>query len=95
MEFYNSGIAGGVTGKILFQFLSSSIGAVGALIFFVLFIIPSSANAFNFSWLIALQKLGELILMISTSVLSISKIIANNLKLNVLKLLDYLKNLVN
>ena len=95
LEFYNSGIAGGVTGKILFQFLSSSIGAVGALIFFVLFIIPSSANAFNFSWLIALQKLGELILMISASVLSISKLIANNLKLNVLKLLDYLKNLVN
>ena len=95
LEFYNSGIAGGVTGKILFQFLSSSIGAVGALIFFVLFIIPSSANAFNFSWLIALQKLGELILMISASVLSISKLIANNLKLNVLKLFDYLKNLVN
>lgn len=95
LEFYNSGIAGGVIGKILFQFLSSSIGAVGALIFFVLFIIPSSANAFNFSWLIALQKLGESILMISTSVLSISKLIANNLKLNVLKLLDYLKNLVN
>ena len=95
LEFYNSGIAGGVTGKILFQYLSSSIGAVGALIFFVLFIIPSSANAFNFSWLIALQKLGELILMISASVLSISKLIANNLKLNVLKLFDYLKNLVN
>ena len=95
LEFYNSGIAGGVTGKILFQFLSSSIGAVGALIFFVLFIIPSSANAFNFSWLIALQKLGELILMISASVLSISKLIANNSKLNVLKLFDYLKNLVN
>ena len=95
LEFYNSGIAGGVTGKILFQFLSSSIGAVGALIFFVLFIIPSSANAFNFSWLIALQKLGELILMISASVLSVSKLIANNLKLNVLKLFDYLKNLVN
>ena len=95
LEFYNSGIAGGVTGKILFQFLSSSIGAVGALIFFVLFIIPSSANAFNFSWLIALQKLGELILMISASVLSISKLIANNLKLSVLKLFDYLKNLVN
>ena len=95
LEFYNSGIAGGVTGKILFQFLSSSIGAVGALIFFVLFIIPSSANAFNFSWLIALQKLGELILMISASVLSVTKLIANNLKLNVLKLFDYLKNLVN
>ena len=95
LEFYNSGIAGGVTGKILFQYLSSSIGAVGALIFFVLFIIPSSANAFNFSWLIALQKLGELILMISASVLSLSKLIANNLKLNVLKLFDYLKNLVN
>ena len=95
LEFYNSGIAGGVTGKILFQFLSSSIGAVGALIFFVLFIIPSSANAFNFSWLIALQKLGELILTISASVLSITKLIGNNLKLNVLKLFDYLKNLVN
>ena len=95
LEFYNSGIAGGVTGKILFQYLSSSIGAVGALIFFVLFVIPSSANAFNFSWLIALQKLGELILMISASVLSLSKLIANNLKLNVLKLFDYLKNLVN
>ena len=95
LEFYNSGIAGGVTGKILFQFLSSTIGAVGALIFFVLFIIPSSANAFNFSWLIALQKLGELILTISASVLSITKLIGNNLKLNVLKLFDYLKNLVN
>ena len=94
LEFYNSGIAGGVTGKILFQFLSSSIGAVGALIFFVLFIIPSSANAFSFSWLIALQKLGELILMISSSLLSISKSIVNYLKLNVLKLIDYLKNLV-
>ena len=95
LEFYNSGIAGGVTGKILFQFLSSSIGAVGALIFFVLFIIPSSANAFNFSWLIALQKLGGLILTISASVLSITKLIGNNLKLNILKLFDYLKNLVN
>jgi len=95
LEFYNSGIAGGVTGKILFQFLSSSIGAVGALIFFVLFIIPSSANAFNFSWLIALQKLGELILMISASIFSIGKFIANNLKLNVFKLFGYLKNLVS
>jgi S-DNA-T family DNA segregation ATPase FtsK/SpoIIIE len=95
LEFYNSGIAGGVTGKILFQFLSSSIGAVGALIFFVLFIIPSSANAFSFSWLIALQKLGELILMISSSLLSISKSIVNYLKLNALKLIDYLKNLVS
>jgi S-DNA-T family DNA segregation ATPase FtsK/SpoIIIE len=95
LEFYNSGIAGGVTGKILFQFLSSTIGAVGALIFFVLFIIPSSANAFSFSWLIALQKLGELILMISSSLLSISKSIVNYLKLNALKLIDYLKNLVS
>jgi S-DNA-T family DNA segregation ATPase FtsK/SpoIIIE len=95
LEFYNSGIAGGVTGKILFQFLSSSIGAVGALIFFVLFIIPSSANAFSFSWLIALQKLGELILMISSSFLSISKYIVNYLKLNALKLIDYLKNLMS
>jgi S-DNA-T family DNA segregation ATPase FtsK/SpoIIIE len=95
LEFYNSGIAGGVTGKILFQFLSSTIGAVGALIFFVLFIIPSSANAFSFSWLIALQKLGKLILMISSSLLSISKSIVNYLKLNALKLIDYLKNLVS
>jgi S-DNA-T family DNA segregation ATPase FtsK/SpoIIIE len=95
LEFYSSGIAGGVTGKILFQFLSSSIGAVGALIFFVLFIIPSSANAFSFSWLIALQKLGELILMISSSFLSISKSIINYLKLNALKLIDYLKNLMS
>ena len=55
-EFYLDGSnfpelsAGGYIGNLIFISLSSIFGQIGSLIFLILFLIPSFALAFNFSW---------------------------------------------
>ena len=63
LEYYFTGVSGGATGKLLFGSLSSNIGTVGGLIFFTLFLVPASSNAFNFSWLNILQLIGKYLLL--------------------------------
>lgn len=71
LEYYFAGVSGGATGKLLFVSLSSNIGTVGGLIFFTLFLVPSSSNAFNFSWLNFLQLIGKYLLLSYSSLLTL------------------------
>ena len=73
LEYYFTGVSGGATGKLLFGSLSSNIGTVGGLIFFTLFLVPASSNAFNFSWLYILQLIGKYLLLTYSSLLTLLK----------------------
>ncbi len=79
LEYYFTGISGGATGKLLFGGLSSNIGTVGGLIFFTLFLVPASSNAFNFSWLSFLQLIGKYLLAIFTSFSILLKSLFHNI----------------
>ena len=69
LEYYFQDNSGGYLGKIFFVNLSSSLGYIGSLIFLVIFIIPASSLAFNFSWLKNIDRIG----MIIYSIYNISK----------------------
>jgi S-DNA-T family DNA segregation ATPase FtsK/SpoIIIE len=73
LEYYFTGVSGGATGKLLFGSLSLNIGTVGGLIFFTLFLVPASSNAFNFSWLNILQLIGKYLLLAYSSLLKLLK----------------------
>ena len=61
LEYYFQDNSGGYLGKIFFVNLSSSLGYIGSLIFLVIFIIPASSLAFNFSWLKNIDRIGMII----------------------------------
>ena len=69
LEYYFQDNSGGYLGKTFFVNLSSSLGYIGSLIFLVIFIIPASSLAFNFSWLKNIDRIG----MIIYSIYNISK----------------------
>ena len=69
LEYYFQNNSGGYLGKIFFVNLSSNLGYIGSLIFLVIFIIPASSLAFNFSWLKNIDRIG----MIIFSIYKISK----------------------
>jgi S-DNA-T family DNA segregation ATPase FtsK/SpoIIIE len=62
LEYYFQDNTGGYLGKIFFVNLSSYLGYIGSLIFLVIFIIPASSLAFNFSWLKNIDRIGMIIL---------------------------------
>ena len=95
LEYYNSGIAGGEIGKILFQSLSSIIGSVGALLFFVLFLIPACSHAFNFSWLATIEKLGKLIISFYLLFISLCKSIFTKIQQYSIRFFNYIKKNIN
>ena len=64
-EFYFSDGFGGLIGAYLFDFLSSSIGNVGALIFLVVLGIPATSFAFNFSWINTMDSFGKILILSS------------------------------
>ncbi len=79
-EFYLEGnnypelSAGGYTGNLIFTSLSNIFGQIGALIFLILFLIPSFALAFNFSWTKVLDKVGSSLLLVTKHV---NRIVSN------------------
>ena len=64
LEYYFQNNSGGYLGKIFFVNLSSNLGYIGSLIFLVIFIIPASSLAFNFSWLKNIDRIGMIIFSI-------------------------------
>jgi len=58
MEYYFGNDSGGNLGKSIFVTLSNGLGFIGSLIFLIIFIIPASSLAFNFSWLNIIDSLG-------------------------------------
>ena len=64
LEYYFLENSGGYLGKIFFKNLSNTLGFIGSLIFLVIFIIPASSLSFNFSWLKALDFIGNLLIKV-------------------------------
>ena len=58
MEYYFGNDSGGNLGRSTFVTLSNGLGFIGSLIFLIIFIIPASSLAFNFSWLNIIDSLG-------------------------------------
>lgn len=62
LEYYFLNNSGGYLGKIFFINISNFLGFIGSLIFLVIFIIPASSLSFNFSWLTAMDVVGNLLI---------------------------------
>jgi S-DNA-T family DNA segregation ATPase FtsK/SpoIIIE len=62
LEYYFFNNSGGYLGKIFFINISNFLGFIGSLIFLVIFIIPASSLSFNFSWLTAMDVVGNLLI---------------------------------
>jgi S-DNA-T family DNA segregation ATPase FtsK/SpoIIIE len=92
LEYYFQDNSGGYLGTIFFVNLSTSLGYIGSLIFLVIFIIPASSLAFNFSWLNNIDRIGAIIFKI----LNISKnFLSKLLSVISIKINNILKRLKN
>ena len=79
MEYYFGNDSGGNLGKSTFVTLSNGLGFIGSLIFLIIFIIPASSLAFNFSWLNIIDSLGLRIINIFYFTKSYSKLLFTKL----------------
>ena len=62
-HFYLSNNFGGFFGNVIFTNLSSLVGEIGALIFLMILIIPSTSMSFNFSWIKATDYFGNKLIL--------------------------------
>ncbi len=97
--FYFLSNFGGVIGEEVILALSSIIGDIGALIFLIILLIPSTSLAFNFSWLKAIDRIGKIVIFFGKLFLdlisNLSKIIKNlsiTLLSNMKKIIDTMKS---
>jgi len=98
-EFFLQNNFGGHLGLLIASSLSSLVGKIGALIFLIILIIPSSSMSLNFSWLNIIDYLGKKLITISKTITKLFTFFFNKtfkiLKLFFLKLkeiVNYTKN---
>ena len=85
-DFYLSEKFGGVVGEYVLNFLSNSIGDIGALIFLIVLAIPALSFSLNFSWLIFLDNFGKFLINLSELLFNFLKRFLENLN----KLLSFI-----
>ncbi len=97
--FYFLSNFGGAIGEEVILALSSIIGDIGALIFLIILLIPSTSLAFNFSWLKAIDRIGNIVIFFGKILLdlisNLLKIIQNlfiKLFSNMKKIVDTMKS---
>ena len=97
--FYFLSNFGGAIGEEVILALSSIIGDIGALIFLIILLVPSTSLAFNFSWLKAIDRIGKIVIFFGKIFLdlisNLLKIIQNlfiRLLSNMKKIVDTMKN---
>ncbi len=97
--FYFLSNFGGVIGEVVILALSSIIGDIGALIFLIILLIPSTSLAFNFSWLKAIDRIGKIILFfgklfldLTSNLLKILQNLSTTLLSNMKKIVDTMKS---
>ena len=97
--FYFLSNFGGVIGEVVILALSSIIGDIGALIFLIILLIPSTSLAFNFSWLKAIDRIGKIILFFGklfldliSNLLKILQNLSTMLLSNMKKIVDTMKS---
>jgi len=85
-DFYLSEKFGGVVGEYVLNFLSNSIGDIGALIFLIVLAIPALSFSLNFSWLTFLDNFGKFLINLSELLFNFLKRFLENLN----KLLSFI-----
>ena len=70
-EFYLFDGFGGLIGSYSLNYLSSTIGYVGTLIFLIVLAIPAISFSFNFSWITSLDSFGKILIVSSSFVFEI------------------------
>ena len=97
--FYFLSNFGGVIGEVVILALSSIIGDIGALIFLIILLIPSTSLAFNFSWLKAIDRIGKIVLFFGklfldliSNLLKILQNLSTMLLSNMKKIVDTMKS---
>ena len=97
--FYFLSNFGGAIGEEVILALSSIIGDIGALIFLIILLVPSTSLAFNFSWLKAIDRIGKIVIFFGKIFLdlisNLSKIVQNlsiTLLSNLKKIVDTMKS---
>ena len=97
--FYFLSNFGGVIGEEVILALSSIIGDIGALIFLIILLIPSTSLAFNFSWLKAIDRIGKIVIFFGklfldliSNFLKILQNLSTTLLINMKKIVDTMKS---
>ena len=97
--FYFLSNFGGVIGEVVILALSSIIGDIGALIFLIILLIPSTSLAFNFSWLKAIDRIGKIVLFfgklfldLTSNLLKLLQNLSTRLLSNMKKIVDTMKS---
>ena len=97
--FYFLSNFGGVIGEVVILALSSIIGDIGALIFLIILLIPSTSLAFNFSWLKAIDRIGKIVIFFGklffdliSNLLKILQNLSTSLISNMKKIVDTMKS---
>ena len=85
-DFYLSEKFGGVVGEYVLNFLSNSIGDIGALIFLIVLAIPALSFSLNFSWLTFIDNFGKFLINLSELLFNFLKRFLENLN----KLLSFI-----
>ena len=93
-DLYLGNNFGGVLGSTILNAISSVFGNIGSLIFLVIFLIPTTSLAFNFSWLEKLDQFGKLLIIISNYSWDMLKTLVVKLKEITLSLLFKSKEIV-
>ena len=93
-DLYLGNNFGGDLGSTILNAISSVFGNIGSLIFLVIFLIPTTSLAFNFSWLEKLDQFGKLLIIISNYSWDMLKTLVVKLKEITLSLLFKSKEIV-
>ena len=93
-DLYLGNNFGGVLGNTILKAISSIFGNIGSLIFLVIFLIPTTALSFNFSWIEKLEQFGKLLIVISNYSWNLLKTLGSKLKEMLMSLLTKSKEIV-
>ena len=93
-DLYLGNNFGGVLGSTILKAISSIFGNIGSLIFLVIFLIPTTALSFNFSWIEKLEQFGKLLIVISNYSWNLLKTLGSKLKEILMSLLTKSKEIV-
>jgi len=93
-DLYLGNNFGGVLGNTILKAISSIFGNIGSLIFLVIFLIPTTALSFNFSWIEKLEQFGKLLIVISNYSWNLLKALGSKLKDMLMSLLTKSKEIV-
>ena len=93
--FYFLSNFGGAIGEEVILALSSIIGDIGALIFLIILLVPSTSLAFNFSWLRAIDRIGKIVIFFGKIFLDLISNLLKIIQNLFIKLLSNMKKIVD